>query len=104
MDRSHAEEELMIVKSHAAIVTGGGSGLGAATARALPREGAKVAVLDVNEDGARKIAAEIGGTAIRCDVSHGPSAEAAVARARPAHRPARSLANCAGIGIGVRIV
>ncbi len=94
----------MLLKSHAAIVSGGGSGLGAATARALAKEGAKVAVLDVNEDGARKVAAEIGGTAIRCDVSDGPSAEAAVAKAREAHGPARILVNCAGIGIGVRIV
>src|SRR5258708_3701894 len=103
MDRAHAEEELMIVKSHAAIVTGGGSGLGAATARALARDGAKVAVLDVNEDGARKVAAEIGGTAIRCDVSDGPSAEAAVAKAREAHGPARILLNCAGIRIRGRL-
>ena len=94
----------MLLKSHAAIVTGGGSGLGAATARALAKEGAKVAVLDVNEDGARKVAAEIGGVALKCDVADGPSAEAAVAKAREAHGPARILVNCAGIGIGVRIV
>jgi len=94
----------MLLKSHAAIVTGGGSGLGAATARALAKDGAKVAVLDVNEDGARKVAAEIGGIAVKCDVADGPSAEAAVAKARDANGPARILINCAGIGIGVRIV
>ncbi|HWG80484.1 MAG TPA: 3-hydroxyacyl-CoA dehydrogenase [Stellaceae bacterium] len=94
----------MLLKSHAAIVTGGGSGLGAATARALAKDGAKVAVLDVNEDGARKVAAEIGGIAVKCDVADGPSAEAAVAKAREANGPARILINCAGIGIGVRIV
>ena len=94
----------MLLKSHAAIVTGGGSGLGAATARALAKDGAKVAVLDVNEDGARKVATEIGGVAVKCDVSDGPSAEASVAKARDAHGPARILINCAGIGIGVRIV
>src|SRR5260370_32952002 len=104
MPRRNNGEGLMLLKSHAAIVSGGGSGLGAATARALAKEGAKVAVLDVNEDSARKVAAEIGGIAVKCDVSDGPSAEAAVARAREAHGPARILVNCAGIGIGVRIV
>ncbi len=94
----------MLVRGHAAIVTGGGSGLGAATARALAGEGAKVAVLDINEEGARKVAAEIGGVAVKCDVADGPNAEAAVAKAREAHGPARFLINCAGIGIGVRIV
>ncbi len=94
----------MLAKGHAAIVTGGGSGLGAATARALAKAGAKVAVLDINEDGAKKIAAEIGGLAVKCDVADGPSGEAAVAKAREAHGAARILINCAGIGIGVRIV
>ena len=94
----------MLIKGCAAIVTGGGSGLGAATAHALAEAGAKVAVLDINEDGARKVAGEIGGAAIRCDVSDAQSGEAAVAKARAAHGPARILINCAGIGIGVRIV
>jgi NAD(P)-dependent dehydrogenase (short-subunit alcohol dehydrogenase family) len=97
-------EDSMLVKGHAAIVTGGGSGLGAATARALAKEGAKVAVLDINEGGAQKVGAEIGGLGVRCDVSDGASAEAAVAKARAAHGPARVLINCAGIGIGARIV
>jgi NAD(P)-dependent dehydrogenase (short-subunit alcohol dehydrogenase family) len=94
----------MLVRGQAAIVTGGGSGLGAATARALAKEGAKVAVFDINEEGARAVATETGGIAIKCDVSNGPSAEAAVAAARTAHGAARILVNCAGIGIGVRIV
>jgi NAD(P)-dependent dehydrogenase (short-subunit alcohol dehydrogenase family) len=94
----------MLIKGCAAIVTGGGSGLGAATAHALAEAGAKVAVLDINEDGARKVAGEIGGAAIRCDVSDAQSGEAAIAKARAAHGPARILINCAGIGIGVRIV
>ena len=94
----------MLVKGHAAIVTGGGSGLGAATARALAKEGAKVAVLDVNEAGAKALAAEIGGIAVKCDVADGPSAEAAVAAARNAHGAARVLVNCAGIGVASRIV
>src|SRR5690348_2875689 len=101
---SSREEKPMLIKGCAAIVTGGGSGLGAATARALTEAGAKVAVLDINEDGAKKIAGEIGGLAVRCDVSNAASGEEAVAKARAAHGPARILINCAGIGIGVRIV
>ena len=65
----------MQLKGQAAIVTGGGSGLGAATARALAKEGAKVAVLDINEDNAKKIAAEIGGVAVKCDVADAKSGE-----------------------------
>jgi NAD(P)-dependent dehydrogenase (short-subunit alcohol dehydrogenase family) len=94
----------MQLKGVAALVTGGGSGLGAATARALAKSGAKVAVLDINEGNAQKVAAEIGGVAVACDVADAKSGEAAVAKARGAHGPARVLINCAGIGIGQRIV
>ena len=94
----------MQLKGVAAIVTGGGSGLGAATARALAKSGTKVAVLDINEGNAQKIAAEIGGVAVACDVADAKSGEAAVAKARATHGPARVLINCAGIGIGQRIV
>ena len=94
----------MLIKGCVAIVTGGGSGLGAATARALADAGAKVAVLDINEEGAKKVASEIGGVAVKCDVSDAQSGEAAIAKARAAHGLARILINCAGIGIGVRIV
>jgi NAD(P)-dependent dehydrogenase (short-subunit alcohol dehydrogenase family) len=94
----------MQLKGEAALVTGGGSGLGAATARALAKSGAKVAVLDINEANAQKIAGEIGGLAVVCDVADAKSGEAAVAKARAAHGPARVLINCAGIGIGQRIV
>ncbi|HSE78448.1 MAG TPA: SDR family NAD(P)-dependent oxidoreductase [Alphaproteobacteria bacterium] len=94
----------MQVKGHAAIVTGGGSGLGAATARALAAAGAKVAVLDVNMDGANRVAKDIGGIAIKCDVGDAASAEAAVAEARAKHGVARILVNCAGIATAGRIV
>ena len=94
----------MQVQGHAAIITGGGSGLGAATARALKAAGAKVALLDVNEAAAKAVAAELGGVAIRCDVSDAASGEAAVAAARAAQGPARILINCAGIGVAARIV
>ena len=67
----------MDIKGHAAIVTGGGSGLGAATARMLADAGAKVALLDVNMDAANAHAKAFGGIAIKCDVSDSASAEGA---------------------------
>jgi len=91
-------------QGHAALVTGGGSGLGAASALELARAGAKVALLDINVDAAKKIAAEIGGIAVRCDVADADSAMAAVAAARDRNGPARILVNCAGIGPAKRIV
>jgi NAD(P)-dependent dehydrogenase (short-subunit alcohol dehydrogenase family) len=94
----------MQVKSHMALVTGGGSGLGAATARALAEAGATVVVLDINAENARKVAAEIGGLAITCDVSEAASAEAAICEAKTARGAARILINCAGIGTAGRIV
>ncbi|HEV7368344.1 SDR family NAD(P)-dependent oxidoreductase [Arenibaculum sp.] len=94
----------MDVKGHAAIVTGGGSGMGAATARRLAAAGAKVALFDVNLDAADAVAREIGGIAVACDVSDAASAEAAVARAREAHGPARVAVNCAGVATAGRIV
>jgi NAD(P)-dependent dehydrogenase (short-subunit alcohol dehydrogenase family) len=88
----------------AAIVTGGGSGLGAATAIRLGAAGVKVAVLDLNLDGAKEVAAKCGGIAICCDVSDAAGATAAVAEARDKNGPARILVNCAGIGVAKRIV
>jgi NAD(P)-dependent dehydrogenase (short-subunit alcohol dehydrogenase family) len=94
----------MNVKGHAALVTGGGSGLGAGTAQALAAAGAKVALLDVNMEGAEKVAREIGGIAVKCDVSSAADGEKAVAAAREKHGPARVLINCAGIAPAARIV
>jgi NAD(P)-dependent dehydrogenase (short-subunit alcohol dehydrogenase family) len=94
----------MDLRGQAALVTGGGSGLGAETARHLARAGAKVAVLDVNMEGAELLAREVGGLAVRCDVSDAKSGEAAVSAARAKHGPARILVNCAGIGPAARIV
>ena len=94
----------MQLKDMAAIVTGGASGLGAATARRLAAQGAKVAVCDLNAKLAESVAAEIKGTAILCDVSDAASAEAAVAQASKAHGPARVLVNCAGIGVAKRVI
>jgi len=94
----------MDIKGHAAIVTGGGSGLGAATATELAKAGAKVALLDVNMDAANAHAKAIGGIAIRCDVSDSASAEAAIKEANAKNGVARILINCAGIGKAGRIV
>lgn len=94
----------MNIQGVAAIVTGGGSGLGKATAEALAAKGAKVALFDVNMAGAEAVAAAIGGTAVHCDVSDSASAEAAVAKAEAAHGPARILVNCAGIGVAKRVL
>jgi NAD(P)-dependent dehydrogenase (short-subunit alcohol dehydrogenase family) len=94
----------MQLKDQAAIVTGGASGLGAATARRLASQGAKVAVCDVNARLAESVAAEIGGLAVACDVADAGSAEAAIAAAAKAHGPARVLVNCAGIGAAKRVI
>src|SRR5579859_2261024 len=88
----------------AAIVTGGASGLGFATGQALAAQGARVALLDVNDVGVRASAQQIGGIGIACDVSDAASAEAAVARAADAFGPARILVNCAGVVSPGRIV
>ncbi len=88
----------MNAEGHVAIVTGGGSGLGEATARALAAAGAKTALLDVNIERAKAVAAEIGGTAIKCDVSDAASGEEAVAAAAQQLGEPRILINCAGIG------
>jgi NAD(P)-dependent dehydrogenase (short-subunit alcohol dehydrogenase family) len=94
----------MEIKGQAAIVTGGASGLGAATARALAAAGAKVAVFDVNEAGATAVAKDIGGIALACDVASADGAKAAIEAAKTAHGAARILVNCAGIGPAKRIV
>ena len=94
----------METKGQAAIVTGGASGLGAATARALAAAGAKVAIIDVNEKAAAELADSIKGIAVACDVADSASGEAAVKKAATAHGPARILVNCAGVGTAGRIV
>jgi NAD(P)-dependent dehydrogenase (short-subunit alcohol dehydrogenase family) len=92
------------LNGQAAIVTGGGSGLGAETARVLARGGAKVGVFDIDGGKAGAVAKEIGGVAIECDVSDAAGASAAIAAARERNGAARILVNCAGIGLGKRIV
>ncbi len=94
----------MNIQGQAALVTGGGSGLGEATARELARLGAKVAILDVNLANAEKVAAEIGGVACQCDVTNPESVQAAIDAATVAHGPARILMQIAGIGTAKRII
>lgn len=91
-------------KGLAAIVTGGASGLGRAAARALAKAGAKVAVLDLDKAAAEKVARDIGGIALACDVADEKSAAEAVAAARGAHGPARINVNCAGVWSAARTV
>lgn len=91
-------------KGWAALVTGGGSGLGAETAAQLAKAGAKVALLDVNQEAMQVVAAKTGTLAIECDVTDADSASRAVARAREKHGAARILVNCAGIAPARRIV
>ncbi len=85
-----------------AIVTGGGSGLGEATARALAARGAKLAILDIGMERAEKVAADIGGIAVKCDVSSGESGEAAVAAVVDKLGTPRILINCAGIAVAMK--
>lgn len=94
----------MDIGGHTALVTGGASGLGEATARRLAAAGARVGVLDRDEARARAVAAEIGGAAAVCDVVDPASHEAAVAAVRAALGPARILVACAGIAPGAKLV
>ena len=89
----------MNVKGHVALVTGGGSGLGAATARRLAADGAQVAVLDIDAKRAAAIAQEIGGEGLACDLADDVTVEAAVAQVLQRLGPPRILVNCAGVGL-----
>jgi NAD(P)-dependent dehydrogenase (short-subunit alcohol dehydrogenase family) len=101
----------MNIEGQAALVTGGGSGLGEATARELARLGAKVAVLDLNIENAQRVAKEISeqygngfAVAVSCNVSDPDSMAKAIETAAAAHGPARILMQIAGIGTAKRVV
>lgn len=94
----------MNAEGRIAVVTGGGSGLGEATARALAARGARVTVIDLNAEGAARVAASIGGIAIACDVSKPEQGEAAFARIKAGLGTPHILINCAGIGPAARTV
>jgi len=94
----------MTPKGVAAIVTGGGSGLGAATAEKLASEGAKVTLLDMNEETGRAHAAKIGGLFFKVNVTDPTAVAEAIAAAEAKHGVARILVNCAGIATGAKTV
>jgi NAD(P)-dependent dehydrogenase (short-subunit alcohol dehydrogenase family) len=89
-------------QSVSAVVTGGGSGLGEAAARALAAAGVRVALFDRNSEAAERVAAEIGGLACEVDVTDDASVAAGFAKARARHGQERILINCAGIANGAK--
>lgn len=91
----------MQLSGSSALVTGGASGLGEATARRLAAAGAHVVVLDMQEEAGAAVAEEIGGTFAKADVTDSEQVQAAVAVAEAAG-PMRALVNCAGIGMAGR--
>jgi NAD(P)-dependent dehydrogenase (short-subunit alcohol dehydrogenase family) len=94
----------MKVSGIAAVVTGGASGMGAATARHLASLGAKVALLDINTANCEAVAKEIGGAAFTCDITDAASSETALKDAKARHGAARLVVNCAGIAPGAKVV
>lgn len=94
----------MDARGMAAIVTGGASGLGGATATRLARAGAKVTIFDLNEDLGRKLAAEIGGHFVKVNVVDEAAVDAALAEAEGLHGKARICVNCAGIGPPAKVI
>lgn len=85
-----------------AVVTGGASGLGAATARALAAKGVKVAIFDLQEEKGKVLAAELGGVFCECNVTDDASVDAAFEKARAAIGQERILVNCAGTGNAIK--
>lgn len=94
----------MDIKGVAAIVTGGASGLGGATAARLARGGAKVTIFDLNEELGTAHAAEIGGHFIKVNVTDEAAVETAIAEAEDLNGRARILVNCAGIGPPAKVI
>jgi len=85
-----------------AVVTGGASGLGAATARRLAAQGVKVAIFDFNEQAGEALAKELGGVFCKVDVTKEAEVDAAFAKARAAIGQERILVNCAGTGVAIK--
>lgn len=94
----------MEINGIAAIVTGGASGLGAATADMLANQGAKVTLFDMNEEAGKAHADKIGGSFIKVDVTNDDSVSAALEQAENSNGVARILVNCAGIATGAKTV
>lgn len=94
----------MDITDMAAVVTGGASGLGRATATMLAAQGAKVAILDLNEEAGRAVAGEIGGLYVGVNVADEASVKVGLDAAADAHGVARILVNCAGVAPAVKTV
>lgn len=94
----------MDINGQVAIITGGASGLGAATAQAFVKAGAKVALLDINLAAAEHVADRLGGIAVKCDVTDDQSATDALSEVQKKYGVGRVLVNCAGVGPPKRIV
>ena len=94
----------MNLDNKGAIVTGGASGLGEATAKMLAARGAKVAIFDLNNELGEKVAGEIGGKFIKVDVADEENVTAAVAEAEKEHGIAQVLVNCAGVGTPTKVI
>ena len=88
--------------SISAVVTGGASGLGEATARALAAHGVKVAIFDMNEAKGEAVAKELGGVFCKVNVTSDEEVDAGFAKARAAHGQERILVNCAGVGNAIK--
>ncbi|WP_179404719.1 SDR family NAD(P)-dependent oxidoreductase [Burkholderia guangdongensis] len=93
---------MQLDSSIAAVVTGGASGLGAATARRLAGRGVRVALFDLNAEQGEALARELGGVFCQVDVTSDEQVDAGFARARAAHGQERVLINCAGTGLAVK--
>src|SRR3954463_16543279 len=93
---------MQLNSSVAAVVTGGASGLGEATVRALAAQGVKVAIFDMNADKGEAVAKEVGGVFCKCNVTSEEDVDAAFAKAREAHGQERILVNCAGTGNAIK--
>ena len=94
----------MKLSGASAIVTGGASGLGAATAEALANEGVMVAIWDLNADLGEEQAQKVGGVFCEVDVTSEASVAAAIEKSVAAHGAPRILVNCAGIAMGEKTV
>ncbi len=94
----------MQIEGQTAIVTGGASGLGGATAEMLARAGAKVAIFDLNAEAGEAKAKELGGAFFKVNVTDESEVEEAIAKAEGLHGKARILVNCAGIGPPAKVI
>ena len=94
----------MQIRNSIFLVTGGASGLGAATARMAAENGAKVVIADMQQEAGEKLAQELGGRFVKCDVTSEADGKAAVAAALKDFVGLHVLVNCAGIGVAERTI